>query len=334
VLLLAGSSANLLAGTFQTASGWATTTLLDKTSLATSLTMDATGRGVGVYVSTTGSVVSATVWSNGAWGAPAAINAGAVALSAPSVDATGGTVSHAVYQDATFHYWYVGYTGTWSSPQQIGVVGNQYYGPFAATVAALGTNATAAFFDGSTNNDVAASDLVGGTWQTKLDIAGTTPNIVGHNPAYVIPTAVIPLSAGPQLLATYVDNNSRIMFMTRTGGAWSAPVYINNCLTNDPVALAPLPNGGSILAFKGQDTKLYWSVYSGGSWSAVAAFSTPNVAVDVSPAVTHGIAGDVAEIAYVSGGFAYHARLVGSAWSSPVLVGGASLNGVANAAAP
>ncbi len=79
---------------------------------------------------------------------------------------------------------------------------------------------------------------------------------------------------------------------------------------------------------------LYWSVYSGSSWSTVAAFATPNVAVDTSPAVTHGINGDVAEIAYVSGGVAYHAKLSGSTWSTPVMVGGAGLVGVAIASAP
>jgi hypothetical protein len=343
VLLLAGSpTADLLAGAFQTGSGWTTTTLADKASFGTSLTMDSTGRGVGVYASATsatGNVVSSTVWSNGSWGAPSAIAATAVARSQPYVDATGGTTSHLVYQDATYQYWYLGYSGTWSTPQQIGASGTQFYGPFAATIAALGTSATVSFFDGAGDghgnfvNWVATSDLVSGTWHAKVDIAGTSSTIGGSN-TYTIPTAVIPFDGGPQELIVYVDGNNKVMFMTGSGMSWSAPVYINDCLTNDPVALAPLPNGGAILAFKGQDGNLYWSVHSGGMWSAVAPFATPNVMVDATPAVTHGSAGDVAEIAYVSGGRAYHARLIGNTWSTPVLVGGAGLTGVAIAAAP
>jgi hypothetical protein len=75
-------------------------------------------------------------------------------------------------------------------------------------------------------------------------------------------------------------------------------------------------------------------VYSGGAWSTVAAFSSPNVAIDTSPAVTHGVGGDVAEIAYVTGGQAYSASLVGSTWSAPVSVGGSGLLGVAIASTP
>jgi len=66
----------------------------------------------------------------------------------------------------------------------------------------------------------------------------------------------------------------------------------------------------------------------------VAPFSTPNVSVDVPPALTHGVGDATAEIAYVSGGSAYHARLSTGAWSAPVLVGGTGLNGVAIASAP
>jgi hypothetical protein len=343
VLLLAGSpTANLLTGTFQIGSGWTTATLADIASFGIALTLDSTGRGVGVYASSTNTinnVVMSTVWSNGSWGVPSAISASAVARSQPYVDATGGTTSHLVYQDSTYHYWYLGYSGTWSGPQPMGTASNQSFGPFAATIAARGADATAAFFEGANGSNVnfaTASDLTGGTWQGKVYVAGNT--IGGNSSGIVVPAAVIPLGAQPDLLMIYVQSDSKIMFTIRTSGLWSAPVYITNGFTNDPVALAPLPGGGAILAFRGIDTPsahyLYWSVYSGGAWSTVAPFSTPNVAIDTSPAVTHGIGGDVAEIAYVGSGQAYHARLQGSAWSSPVMVGGGSLSGVAIAAAP
>jgi hypothetical protein len=335
VLLLAGSSTNLVAGTFQPASGWITSMLSDATDLGMSLTIDSSGRGVGVYTSATGGVVSATVWNSGAWGAPAAITASAVARSQPSVDATGGTTSHAVYQDPSYQYWYLAYSGTWSTPQPIGVTGTQYYGPFAATVAARGANATASFFDGlpgANVNNAAAADLTGGSWQAKVDIVGNT---IGGSNTFTIPTAIVPLSAGPELLLVYVDSGNTINFVSRSAGQWSQAAAITGATTNDPVGLAPLPGGGAILAFRGQDTNFYWSIYSAGAWSAVAPLSTPNVSIARPPAVTHGISGDVAEAAFIeSDGNAYHVRLTGSSWSAPVLVGGASLGGVAIAAAP
>ena len=241
-------------------------------------------------------------------------------------------------------YEYAAFTGSWSSPQAIGQSGTQYYGPFAATIAATSAGATVSYFDGAANpvNTVTTSDLASSAWTVgATSSSATTPNIVGNGSNDVIPTAIVTLSGGTNQLLVYVDHNAAINFMTRTGVVtWPAPAVIAGCYTDTPVGLAPLANGDAILAFRGQDGNLYWTVYShtSSSWSAVAAFSTPNVSVvdnDSAPvAVTHGIGGDTAEIAYVSSGKAYHARLTGSTWSTPVLVGGSSLTGVAIAAAP
>ena len=288
------------------------------------------GRGVGVYTSATGGVVSAAVWSNGAWAAPAPITAAAVAREQPFVDAAGGATSHLVYQDMSYKYWYLAYTGTWTSmPQAVGPAANQSYGPVPATLAARGADTTVAFIDGQSPsvNYAAQIDRTGGTWQARADLAGPE--------SFTVPPAIIPLSAGPELMMVFVQQDAKIAFVTRTGGAWTAPVILAGCLTGDRVSLAPLPGGGAILAFRGQDQNLYWTVYAGGAWSVVAPFSTPNVSIARPPAVTHGIAGDAAEIAFIeSDGKAYHARLVGSTWSAPVAVGGTALNGVAIVATP
>jgi hypothetical protein len=298
--------------------------------------VDSSGTGVGVYTSSNGATVSATIWSAGAWSAPAPITASAVARAQPFVDATGGATAHLLFQDSNYNFNYLAHTasGWTTTPQSVG--GN--YGPVPATIAALGANATAAFLDGQGPdiNYAAASDLTGstGTWAARVD-----PGTLGN---FGIPAVIIPLSAGPDVMMVYEQcalsscstSSTQIMFLTRTSGTWTTPAAIPNALTANLTALAPLPNGGAILAFRGTDTFLYWSLYSGGAWSTVAPFASPNVAVDTSPAVTHGIAGDVAEIAYVSGGMAYHARLTGSTWGAPVLVGGAGLSGVAIAAAP
>ncbi len=339
VLLFAGSSSSLLAGTFQTTVGWSTSSLTDGTTSGTSLAMDSTGRGVGAYASSTGNVVSSVVWSNGTWGAPAPITASAVARSQPFVDATGGSTSHLVYQDTGYQYWYLAYTGTWSSsPQAIGVTGKHDFGPFAATIAGTGaSSATVAFFDGTSGvnvDDVATSDLASGSWQATDDVVGST--IGGNSQGYVIPAAIAALSAGPELLVVYVDSGNDVRFVTRTSGSWSASAAIAGATTDDPVGLAPLPGGGAILAIRGQDGNLYWSVYSSGAWSTLAPFATPNVSIAKPPAVTHGIAGDVAELAYIDGsGNAYHASPHRQhVASGPVMVGGSNLVGVAIAAAP
>jgi hypothetical protein len=331
VLLLAGSSTSLLAGTFEAGSGWSTSALSDATTMQTALTVDSTGRGVGAYVSTTGGYVSSTVWSNGAWAAPAAITTLAFARAQPSIDATGGATSHLVYQGTDFKFYYLAYAGSWSaSPIAVGTATDPFYGPVPASVAALGGNATAVFVDGESSpaNLLGQSDLTGGAWQARFDF--TTAG-----GSFTVPPVVVPLRSGPELLTVFVLANGQLASASRTGGAWSTPASIPNGLTNDPPALAPLPGGGAILAFRGQDTNLYWTVYAVGTWSVIGAFATPNVSIAYAPAVTHGIAGDVAEIAFVeTDGKAYHSRLTGSTWSAPVLVGGTSLTGVAIAAAP
>jgi len=330
VLVLAGSPTKLFAGELHPGGAWATSTLTvtEGTSFGTSLTTDSAGDGVGVYTSSNGATVNATIWSAGAWSAPAPITASAVARAQPFVDATGGPTAHLLFQDANYKFNYLAHTaGGWTTTAQ-SVGGN--YGPVPATIAALGANATAGFIDGQGPdvNYAAASDLTGSTatWATRVD-----PGAGGN---FAVPATIVPLSAGPDVMMVYVSTTTQIFWLTRTAGAWTAPAPLTNGLTGNPVALAPLPSGGAILAIRGTDTLLYWSRYTGGAWSALAAFSTPNVAVDVSPAVTHGVGGDAAELAYVSGGSIYAAQLSGSTWSAPALVGGAGVNGVAIAATP
>ena len=152
--------------------------------------------------------------------------------------------------------------------------------------------------------------------------------------SFTLAPSIIPLSAGPELMLIFMNQSAQIFSVTRSAGTWSTPVTITSAFTNDPVALAPLPNGAAILAFRGTDSNLYWSLYSGGAWSTVAPFSTPSQSVDVSPAVTHGIGTHTAEIAFITGGVASSASLSGGAWTAPVTVGGTGLLGVSIAASP
>ena len=333
VLLLGGSTAGVLAGELHPGGGWVTSTLGDNTTFGPSLTMNSAGQGVGVITSQANSEVHWTLWSAGTWSPLQLVQQGALARSQPFVDANGGAVAHLIYQDNNFHYFYLAYANGWTPfPQGVGPGTTQSYGPVAATVAALGSDATTAFINGASMNVnfASARDRVGGAWQPRVDLAGASN--------FNVSPSIIALAAGPELMETYVRSDAQILFLTRTAGVWSAATPIAGCLTNDRVALAPLPGGGAIMAFRGTDTNLYWSVYTAGAWSVVAPFATPNVSVIAPPAVTHGIGGKTAEIAFVKGdGNAYHARLAGGAWSLPVQVGGVAggaLVGVALASSP
>ncbi len=336
LLLFAGSGAGLTGGTYTTGGSWVTTALGDATSLGTSLTVDSSGRGVGVYTSTTDNDVGFTLWSGGSWGTATPIT-GNFAMGQPFLDATGSSTTFVTYQGTSgYDYWSLTLTSTgWSSPIPVGTAGNQNYGPVPATIAALGTSATLGFTDGTTVQDgaftnwVASTDFADDAWNAEDDIVGPE--------SYTVPPQIIPLTSGPELLMVFADQTTQMWFVTRTGGVWSTAVTLPTCLTDTRPALAPLPGGDAILAFQGTDSHLYWSEYSGGEWSTVSAFATPNVTLDAgtSPAVTHGIGTDVAELVYVSGGVPYYSSLTAVTWALPVAVPGLTgLVGVSIAATP
>jgi hypothetical protein len=335
VLVLASSSINnvLLTGSDVPGQAWVTNSITtDASVFNTALTFDSTGRGVGAYVSTMTGLLTSIVWSNGAWAGSSTISATAMLNDAPWVDATGGSTTHLVYQDTTNHYLYSSYSGTWSAPVAVGTATDKFTGKAAPTVAARGTNATIGFIDGESTpaNAAAAADLTAGAWQSRVDVASAT---------FSISPVIIALSGGgPELMMVFAQTSAsidnQIAFATRKAGTWSAATTIPNALTNLRVGLAPLPSGGAILAFQGPDGDVYWSIYSGGAWSAVAPLSSPNASTTTAPAVTHGVGGDTAEIAYIggSGQAAYHSRLIGTKWSAPELIGGGRMDGIAIAA--
>jgi hypothetical protein len=346
LLLLAGSATSMLAGQFHSGGSWTTAKLgTGGTPFPPALTTTSDGVGVGAFAAnpTTDSgtpfgYMTSTTWTSaGGWTAPVQLISKPLATRAqPFIDATGGTTAHLVYQEpGDYFFQYLAYSaGAWSaSPQGVGTSPGNYYGGSPATVAALGSNATIGFIDGIPGADVnfaATADLIGGVWQSRDDISGAAED-------WNVEASIIPLSSGPELLIVFVEQTSgQIMFMTRTGTTWSSPTVINTALTATAMALAPLPDGGAILAFHGfSNNYLYWSQYSGGTWSTVQQFQTNAIEINGSPAVTHGISGDVAEMAYVdTTGTAWASSLTGTAWSAPVAVGGSNLVGLAIAATP
>ena len=138
-------------------------------------------------------------------------------------------------------------------------------------------------------------------------------------------------------MVVYARADGTLHSVTRTGGAWSAAISVPGALMSATVrpAVAPLPGGEAVLAFRGNDGFLYWSRYSGGAWVGATSFATPNLAVAATPSLARGVGGAEAEIAFIQADKkAYHARLVANAWSTPALVGGSNLSHVVIASAP
>ena len=102
-------------------------------------------------------------------------------------------------------------------------------------------------------------------------------NVATGNLAGSSAVVSVPLTAGPEILAVYSQSNGQLVFTTRTDGIWIAPAEIANAFSAGglSLALAPLEGGGAFLTFQGTDAKLYYSVYSGGSWSNPALLIQP-----------------------------------------------------------
>jgi hypothetical protein len=144
----------------------------------------------------------------------------------------------------------------------------------------------------------------------------------------------VTLTANQDLLIVFIQS-SQVFWTARSGAIWTAPAPIEmNALTGDPVALAALPNGRAVTAFRGLDGKLYASRYNpmqAPPWSTPAGIATPNYTIPSSPALAPGTGGYDAEMAFIDSatGAAYHSRLLNSSWSPPSPIGGTALTYVA-----
>jgi uncharacterized repeat protein (TIGR01451 family) len=322
LLLLATGTGGSTGGSFTPGSPWTAASIAAASADAPGLAVTDAGLGVGVMRELNGNALLYTTWGGTSWSVPAAIAAGLTARSRPAVCSNGNSAALA-FQQGDFKYYYAGFSSIWS-PTAEAVGSPQPCGPTGPDIAVVGTTPTLSFVNGpcgGPSNHLVGLDRTLGAWNPMVDL--------GSQASLTIPPSLAAPSSGPELLAVFV-NGTQVMSCARTGGTWSAPAAIPNLLTNDRVALAPTASGGVVLAYRGTDGKLYWSVYSGGNWSSPAALCSPNVSTLTTPAVARGIATADAELAYVGmDGFAYHSRLIGGAWTVPVQVGGTAVSGVA-----
>jgi hypothetical protein len=288
--------------------------------------LPATGQGVGLLQGGTNEQLVYTLWNGSSWSALAQLNAD-FTLGQPALATVGSTV-HAVYLGTDNKLYYEAFTGgawtTASAPVTPMGASGQVCGPSPGVLAPLAAGPSLVFVNGGTcggaTNHLYNTDLSSGGWSTSQDVAPQPSFSASLRPAVTAPLS------GLELCTVFVlQGESQLASAYRTsGGTWISTANIQNGLTNDPVALAPLASG-ALLAYRGTDGMLYTATFSSAgapSWSTpTAAFTPTNVSVAATPALIKGIGSATAEMVYVDGtGALMHTRLMGSAWSTPVAV--------------
>jgi hypothetical protein len=341
VLVLAGGAPGpngVLAGVYTPGGTWSATPLAGVTAATAVAFVPGTGDGIGVVrANSPADQVQHTRWNGGTWTPLAALNTDAT-QGRPAL-AANGNKAYLVFWDASFKYqtevWSAGAWSTTAQPVTPMGTAMQPCGPNAPAIAPLGSEVSVAFVNGNCGgalNHLLGTDRTGGVWQASKDIASNPSFAAAQRAALSASTG-----AGPELVTAFVQQGtSQILAATRTNGTWSTPAAIANGLSDDPVALAPLADGGVVLAYRGTDGKLYQATYTGGSWSAPAAPISPNVTVAAPPAVARGVGSARAELAYVDGnGVVFHTRLVGTTWTAPAQIApGTGFTHVALASGP
>jgi hypothetical protein len=322
----------VLAGEFHPGGSWSATSLSSTTDKAPGIAITGASTAVGVIRNTTfGNEVAYTTWAPGSFQAFTSIANLVTTQAAPSIVASGTRADVTFLGDNNKHY-YAAHVATWSpTAEAVGGVAAQSFGPSAAGITAIGSDTIVAY--AGNNGDLFDQTRTGGVWLAAT--AHNLGNVVTLTPAIIAPTT------GPALMVVFVrSSDSKIVFTTRTGNVWTAPTPVDvNSFTADPVALAALPGGEAILAFRGLNQGIYFTRYNpvgAPLWSPPQPVAVPNVTSPSRPALAPGVGGVDAELAFVNGvdGMAYHARLTGMTWSAPVAVGGTLLTTIAIASAP
>ena len=337
VFALAAGSSGTLGGTFNPGGAWTTSALGDGSKDPPALTVTSAGKGVGLLHSTGGTdLLMFTTWTGGTWTTFAAVGAGITTRKEPAADALTAS-AQAVFQGTDFKHYFTAYDGSaWSAVEAVGPTGNQSTGPTPAGIAALTAGSTIAFFNG--NNDPNAEDRLAGVWAPEV--------LLSQDKSFVASPSVIRLSGGgADVMTAFIrQSDGAVMTSTRTAGTWSTPAAIAGASAHtdasfgpiEHVALAALPSGGAILAYRDEATGgIFYSLYAAAAWSAPAALANPNVVPSAAPSLAHGVGTATAEMAFVeSDGVAYHVRLVAGAWTTPTAIGGTGLANVTLASAP
>jgi Putative metal-binding motif len=343
VLLLASyttsNTTNLMGADFHTTQWYATSSIGNgKTSDGLALAIHAsTQKGVGMIHQSTMDKLGFTLWTGpNTWSDFATIGS-EKSFSAPALSALrpGSLGTYAVYQNSSN-------ASTPTCKTQI----------FNGTTWTSGSTyndcklpqVTVPHFSTFDIEDVAfftASDLRSFYISAK-PIASLSPP-TGNGPNESIRPTLITLFNGTTAvedLVVWVEKTTgNIMFSKSSApsSSWFTPVQITGVTTTVPVGLATVtdPTGAkkAVVAIQGPGNTLFTSFYDGTNWSAATQVS--GVGALTAPAVTHGVGGALAEMAFIDiDGVAYHVRYISGAWTAAVAVGGLGLTNVAIASSP
>lgn len=339
VVLVAGSAAAMIGGAYDEASGWTVTAINSNLGGSPSVALASPSEGVAFFRTSADSHWLYTKWDGSTFTAPLSIGMLATGQATASMSYGESAYQIGYWGVDNKHYFarYAGQGGGWSPVAEavMPAGGGQSFGSSPPSVAALGTEVY--LVHAGTDGKVYEQRRSGGQWNA------ATGHDVGGVQTTITPAAAALSGNQEDLMIVYVVSaNSQIGWLTRKPGnppVWNAGALIPNALTQDRVALAPLPGGGAVMAFRGLNTNVYTSVYTPGAnpaWSAPLALANPNYSTPSTPALAPGVGGATAELCFADGasGKAMHARLVGGAWQSPVEVGGAGVTLVGMSSAP
>ncbi|WP_197041404.1 MopE-related protein [Chondromyces apiculatus] len=356
VVLMLGGGGTLVGASFHPGGSWSEQQITGaETTERVALTVD-TVRGVGL-VRHTGAVgtdeLRFTTWSSVTknWTAWSQVNTDYPTNAKPAITSLNGTAHTAFLHDTgTDIFRYAAYDGGWSTHQSISMFPSL---PLAGDIAVLASgggtpafvyiNGTALRFTQRSNND-----WPGGF--TSLDTMAA-PNVP---PSIVSMTGTV-----YDLLTVYVhQTDGRICFRSRNSSTsnWTATDFISSSTTvttADQVALAALPGGSAVIAFRsnaaGTAGRLFTSFYreSTNAWSVPAEMSNTFTIVGA-PAVARGTGAGTPSASFVELGFVkddttdtlHHIRCTAmpahtcTAWSNPVQVSSTPVTSVAIASAP
>ncbi|TKD00698.1 hypothetical protein [Polyangium fumosum] len=327
IVTVFGGGSTLLASESDLASGAKKSTpWQDQTLDAIALASDGTGMGLCVIRSSaTGELRVATysgeAWTPGAGQPVPALEAGLASQGGPQLAGAAG-ISHLVYKGTDgFYYYGRRQADAWVSKKEaITAGGTHSSGPSAPAVAALGNAPVIAFVgaDG-TFYDQSRS---GGAW------SAATPHPIAGKAAAVTP-GLAALDDGPQLVAVFAAEGGNLHWLMRQNGVWTSPQPIEGASSLDQPILAPLPEGGAMLAYRGTDQRLHTARLSTGdtpTWSLpTQGAGDKNPILLAPPALTRGGKGAEAEMIYADNlNTVYATRLVNGTWLPPTFAGSAS----------
>jgi len=312
-----------------------------RTDVPVALTMPNTAYGVAIIKDTQAMTPANRVryvkWTNGAWGSvtdlATTVPFGALALG--SID--GQAV--AAYRETTtkklFHSRFDG--TTWSPVDELAYTLTTANAAVTLVPNIAGLSAETLmsyneFNSGAMKHELNIRSRVGTMW-------GASAVVLSNDTQVSVAPEVISLTNGEVIVAYLATGSVQVRTRRRTAaGAWLGEVGLPlaggaeqmSVLAN--IALAPLPNGGAIIAYRrASNARPVFSIFNGVMWANPAEVNSDSVATSIS--VTRGMGGKFAELSYVdSSGNARHTRFDGSTWSTPVTVGASTVTSVSIAA--